>query len=262
MSPDPRVLFGRAHARRFLADLSATFPPVRHDLDADLELRFHEEVARRFPDDPVVGEELPPKGEWVGEGWLIDPIDGTSNLRQGLPWYGTSLAYFSKGRPVLGWVTDPVRGEIYEAIAGGGATVYGKWAGRNWVQPDLRGAPPSQLVAASRRWRRSRPGWRGHLPPGAKDRLLGATALELAWIARGILGAGAWGRTRSFDVAAGWLILSESGAWLRSSAGRGPIDSWAPLLGSDPTDAPLDLVAGHPAHAAWLEPLLDPPATT
>ena len=247
---DPRVEFGRAQVRRFLADLTTVPLPVRPELDEELEQRFQDAVAKRFPGDCVVGEELPPLGTWSGSGWLIDPIDGTSNLIHGLPWFGTSLAYFEEGRPTLGWVTDPVRGEIYEAIAGGGATVEG-------MPIDLATTACSRLVAASRRWRLSRPGWRDLLPKGCKDRLLGATAIELAWVARGILGAGAWARTRTFDIAAGWLILAESGAVLRSTHGSGAPSSWPPLLAADPTSERLDLVAGHPDHAGWLEQLLD-----
>ncbi len=249
MRKDPRLDFGRAQARRFLSDLTSRQPPIRPELDRELEERFQQTVARRFPDDPVVGEELPPLGEWVGSGWLIDPIDGTSNLRQGLPWYGTSLAYFEEGRPVLGWVCDPARGEIYEAIAGHGATVEG-------MPIHLAELPSSALVAVARRWRRSHPGWRNHLPAGIKDRLLGATALELAWVARGILGAGAWAHTRVFDIAAGWLLVREAGATIYSSYGRGGDSSWAPLQTGDPIGVRFDLVAGHPNHEAWLKKLL------
>ena len=243
---DPRVEFGRAQARLFLSELGARRPPVDPHLDRVLEERFQIAVGKQFPGDSVFGEELPPVGVWGGDGWLIDPIDGTSNLRQGLPWFGTSIAYLRGGRPVLGWVCDPSRGEIYEAIEGYSATV-------EQVPMTLPSLPPSPLVATSRRWCRSHPGWRTDLPPGVKDRLLGATALELAWVARGLLGAGAWGETRTFDIAAGWLLLREAGAVIYSSEGRGRDASWPPLLDGDPTAVRLDLVAGHPAHEPWLK---------
>lgn len=245
-----RLGFGRAQARRFLAELSGLLPPVRPELDRELEARFRRDVARRFPGDAIVGEELPPVGAWRGSGWVIDPIDGTTNLAHGLPWYGTSIGYLEDGVPVLGWISDPLRGEIYEAVAGRGATVEG-------IPLHLCTLTPSPLLALARRWRRRNPGWRSRVPAGSKDRLLGATALELAWVARGIIGAGAWSHTRVFDIAAGWLVLREAGAALLSSCGAGEA-SWAPLRDAEPTGRPLELVAGHPAHAGWLAGLLTP----
>jgi myo-inositol-1(or 4)-monophosphatase len=248
-----RLGFGRAQARRFLADLSDFVPPMRPELDRELEERFRGDVSRRFPGDPIVGEELAPEGTWSGSGWVIDPIDGTTNLAHGLPWYGTSIGYLENGVPLLGWISDPVRGEIYEAVAGRGATVEG-------IPLHLAALPPSPLLALARRWRRRNPGWRSRVPAGSKDRLLGATALELAWVARGIIGAGAWSHTRVFDIAAGWLLLREAGAVLLSSHGAGPDASWAPLCDAEPTGRPLELVAGHPAYSSWLPGLLSPSA--
>ena len=92
--------------------------------------------------DAIVGEELPPAQIWSGAGWVIDPIDGTTNFAHGLPFYGTSIGYLEGGVPRLGWISDPVRGEIYEAVAGRGATVEG-------IPLRLAELPPSPLLALS-----------------------------------------------------------------------------------------------------------------
>lgn len=246
---DDRLEFGRAQSRAFLERLSGLGPPVPSDLDEILEGEFRRALRERFPDDPVIGEELPPRHEWSGTGWLVDPIDGTTNLRHGLPWFCTSLCYVIDGVPTLGWVVDPSRREVFEAIRGRGATVQG--ATVEGERLDLRDRPASPLVCIGRRYRRRHPGWRAHVQPGSKDRLLGATALELAWIARGVLGAGAWARSRVFDIAAGWLLLDEAGA---IRIGR---PDATPLLDDPDLGAERhEFVAGHPDHRPWLEALV------
>jgi myo-inositol-1(or 4)-monophosphatase len=53
--------------------------------------------------------------------WVIDPLDGTRNFLRGLPIYAVSVACLFRGKPVVGVVLDPQRGELFRAAAGCGA---------------------------------------------------------------------------------------------------------------------------------------------
>ena len=244
-----RLQFGRAESVRFLADLQNLPTPLDSSFDADLEGRFRLALSSQFPTDNVVGEELPDTMKWAGSGWLIDPLDGTTNLTCDLPWFGASFSYIESGWPTLGWVIDPVHNRVFEAISGQGASLDGV----PLVLPEL---PPNAVISVSRRWRRTKQDWRSVLPGFCIDRLLGATALELVSVANGQFGGGAWGDSRTFDIAAGWLVLIESGAHLVSPHGVG-VDSWAPLVGQNPKSVRLDLVAGHPKYRSWLDAMID-----
>ncbi len=59
----------------------------------------------------------------AGDGftWLVDPIDGTTNFAHGHPFFAVSLALWRRGAPVLGVVFAPALGEMFSAVAGGGA---------------------------------------------------------------------------------------------------------------------------------------------
>ncbi len=244
-----RLRFGRYQSKRFLSDFQRLPTPIHAGFDAELERRFRDDLSSQFLTDNIVGEELPNTVEWAGSGWLIDPLDGTTNLSCDLPWFGASFSYIEEGWPVLGWVIDPVHNRIFEAVSGRGAFI----GDQPILLPEL---PSNSVMSVSRRWRRSRPNWRACLPESCIDRLLGATALELVSVASGQFSGGAWGDTRPFDVAAGWLILIESGAYLVSSHGTG-VNSWVPLVGQDPKSVRLDLVAGHPENRSWLDALID-----
>lgn len=94
--------------------------------DRDAEQLIREQLARRFPDHDIVGEEF---GEQVRGGrcrWWIDPIDGTQSFVHGVPLYGVLLGLEIDGAPHVGVTHFPALGETYAAATGLGAW----WNGR------------------------------------------------------------------------------------------------------------------------------------
>lgn len=53
--------------------------------------------------------------------WLVDPVDGTRDFVRGRPGWAVSVALLSAGRPLLGFLDAPARGELWEAEAGQGS---------------------------------------------------------------------------------------------------------------------------------------------
>ncbi|MDU1177336.1 MAG: inositol monophosphatase family protein, partial [Peptoniphilus harei] len=58
--------------------------------------------------------------------WVLDPVDGTSNLVHGFQHSVISLALMEKSDFVIGAVYDPYREEFFSAIKGQGAKLNGK----------------------------------------------------------------------------------------------------------------------------------------
>ena len=58
--------------------------------------------------------------------WVVDPLDGTKEFIKGLPEYSVAIALVEDRRPILGVVHNPVTGEVFAAVRGGGATKNGK----------------------------------------------------------------------------------------------------------------------------------------
>ena len=96
--------------------------------EADLATQetLSRELRKIYPG-PVVGEEMT-ENEQVAhwrEGdaglWCMDPIDGTSNFVNGLPYFAVSVALMQHGRSVLGVVYNPVADEMFYAEKGRGA---------------------------------------------------------------------------------------------------------------------------------------------
>ena len=74
--------------------------------------------ARRAASAPSEGGVMPRIADRL---WVIDPLDGTVNYANGIPYYSVSIGLVVGGRPAVGVVLDPARGEIYDAVADGAA---------------------------------------------------------------------------------------------------------------------------------------------
>ncbi|MAJ28093.1 hypothetical protein CBD41_01580 [bacterium TMED181] len=197
----------RNHGRQILSQISRLVKErflQGEPADIEAETLFRDQTAARFPEDPISGEELGLDPQTREEGWIIDPLDGSTNHSRGIPIFAVSIAYRSQGKTVMGWISDPVRGEWIEAIAGGGILGGG-------LLPLRKSSQKLPMIHLTPRWRKKRPRWRNFLPSHIKQRTLGSIALEMAWIAQGRIDAGAWYQTHEWDVAAGLLLISESG---------------------------------------------------
>jgi myo-inositol-1(or 4)-monophosphatase len=163
---------------------------------------------------PVVGEEMTQAQQvehWL-EGdaglWCVDPIDGTSNFVNGLPYFAVSVALMRHGRSVLGVVYDPVSDECFHAEKGGGA-----WLDDEML-PIKQNVPHIRSAMANVDFKRLQKPLAAELaaaPPYASQRNYGAGTLEWCYVAAGRLDIYLHGGQKLWDYAAGALILEEAG---------------------------------------------------
>ncbi len=81
----------------------------------EIDLRAEEMlVAALRGSAPIWSEETNPKGVgWHGEGWLIDPVDGTKSLIEGADGFSVMVAYVAEGRAIAGCVHAPLWGRTW-----------------------------------------------------------------------------------------------------------------------------------------------------
>ena len=141
---------------------------------------------------------------------VVDPLDGSTNASQGIPWFATSLCLLDDDGAAVGLVRNQASGVTYSAVRGGGANRDGVAISASSCTElgeavvGLSGMPPASF------------GWR-------QFRALGASALDLCLVASGALDGfvdcsvdahGVW------DYAAATLICAEAGATVVDGAGR------------------------------------------
>ncbi|HVB52575.1 MAG TPA: inositol monophosphatase family protein [Candidatus Acidoferrales bacterium] len=207
--------------------------------------RESEEVVVRilssvFPELPILAEE---KGGGVPErGWVVDPLDGTTNFSRGFPMVGVSVSLLEAGEPVVGAVHAPFLGFTYTASAGEGAH---DQTGRRLQLGDPE---PKQAVVST--------GFPFKTPEqiprlvATLERVLhlvedvrrpGAASLDLALAAAGVFDGFFELGLKIWDIAAGALLVTEAG---------GVVSDWEGAPGLPKTG---NIVAGSPrVHAALL----------
>ncbi|MDE3009783.1 MAG: inositol monophosphatase family protein [Pseudomonadota bacterium] len=172
------------------------------------------EELRALVDCHFLGEEMTEaqqKALWEAgsEGlWCVDPIDGTSNFVNGIPYFAVSVALVRAGRPVLGVVYDPVADECFYAQRGGGAFLNGEPLPIKESVGTLREAIAEVDL---KRLPRELAKLLGHAPPYASQRNFGASTLEWCYVAAGRFDVYLHGGQKLWDYAAGSLILEEAG---------------------------------------------------
>jgi 3'(2'), 5'-bisphosphate nucleotidase len=69
------------------------------------------------PQDPILSEESPDNSERLTSDrvWIIDPLDGTREYREGREDWAVHVALVVDGRPRLGAVAVPARGKLYRS---------------------------------------------------------------------------------------------------------------------------------------------------
>ena len=180
-------------------------------------------IRERFPGDAILAEEsgqhagvLRDDGSNNGRTWVIDPLDGTVNYANGIPYYCVSIGLVVDDRPTVGVIFDPARDDLYDAVVDGPARLDGVPV-RASPKEDL-GDYVVSLALIGRgglmRERRIAPRIRIH-------RRMGSAALSLAYVANGRFDAFVQnGGLSPWDVAAAGLIGERSGAVVTSVTGE------------------------------------------
>jgi myo-inositol-1(or 4)-monophosphatase len=191
---------------------------------------------------PVLGEEMTPAEQqalWDANKaglWVVDPIDGTTNFVNGLPYFAISVALMVNGKSELGVVYNPVSDEMFYASRGHGAFL-------NGVKLPLKLVPNTMADAVAGvelKYLRS-----GKLAsrmlsvaPCASQRNLGSSTLDWCFVASGRYDLYLHGGQRLWDYAAGAVILEEAGGKLALINGGnywdGPIWTRSAVAATDP----------------------------
>ena len=216
------------------------------DVDVAVERALRTAIGRTFPGHGIVGEELPATSPDADFQWILDPIDGTTSLRHGIPFYGTIIALHFRDRPLVGVIDLPGLDRCYSAGLGLGAWRDGH---RLRLRDVSRRDRAREVVSAG-----DRPRFVQCRAGAAFDRLLREHAnvrgyidcIAHAFAAEGLIGAVVDYGLKLWDLAATQLLIEEAGGrYVNSYRSRGP----EPLT--------YGIICGKPTVVRWLERLFD-----
>ena len=184
------------------------------EIDVMIEAHVREVISANFPGHNFVGEEM--GGQFVRDTptWYLDPIDGTTNFANRVPWNSFSLALAFNRTPLVSVVCDPWRNSLFEARAGKGAKLNGRELHVE-DQGDIDNPLSSRIVSTELAGWKPWPGMLGLLDELAKNfctmRIMGSGTLTLVGVSAS-RGVGAViGQYSPIDHLAAVLIVHEAG---------------------------------------------------
>lgn len=210
---------GKLLRRNFGSTLNvnqATHHDIKLEIDEQAQRVITKAILADFPDHCILGEEAVTGNPNAEVRWVVDPLDGTVNYFYNIPHYAVSIAAQErKGgdqwETVAGVVLAPEIDELFATEKGKPATLQGKP-----IHTSSR-AELSEAIVAIGFFKSAETINRGLQQFGQiihqvrKMRLMGAAALDVAYVACGRYDAYIEYGIKLWDIAAGQLILENAG---------------------------------------------------
>ncbi|GGH74295.1 myo-inositol-1(or 4)-monophosphatase [Pullulanibacillus pueri] len=183
------------------------------NMDKQTEQYFIDKVRSHFPGHRIVSEEGFGDEVQTTEGilWFIDPIDGTMNFVHQKRHFAISIGIYEEGVGKVAVIYDVIAGDIYHCVKGQGAFI-----NKEKMRPLEDGELKTSVVAINGTWlsknRRINPEIVRSIAEHTRGtRSYGSAAIELAYIANGILDGYLSMRLAPWDIGAGLILIDEVG---------------------------------------------------
>ena len=175
-------------------------------------------LQKAYPEIKIISEETNPdiKFNKYEKKWIIDPLDGTLNFLHGLPHFAISIALMIKEEIISGIIYDPIKDELFWAEKGVGAFLNDKRirvSGRNQLKDALvsTGIPWKGMESSHKNYLKI---LESIMKNSSGIRRYGAAALDLAYVAAGRYDAFWEFNLKTWDIAAGSLLVKEAGGYV------------------------------------------------
>ena len=205
---------GEVIRERFLTDKEVRFKgraDIVTDVDLAAEKVILDLVQSEFPQFSILSEESNPIERGSPFTWVIDPIDGTRNFAEGIPHFCVVVALARGAGMAVGVTYDPIKEEVFCAERGKGAflngdpvTVSSREQIPNCVLGFDLGYVDDKAATALDMIRELWPGFQ-------TMRLMGSSALGMAYAAAGRIDLYFHHSLSPWDSASGLLLAREAG---------------------------------------------------
>ena len=185
------------------------------EVDQAAEQAIIEVLKTAYPDHAILAEESGASANLHDDNenvWIIDPLDGTTNFIHGFPQYCVSIALQQRGQITQAVIYDPTRNDLFTATKGGGAYLNEKRirvTKRDKINDALIGTGfPFRATDDIDQYLKM---FKIMSQSCAGLRRPGSAALDLAYVACGRLDGFFEKGLKPWDLAAGSLLITESG---------------------------------------------------
>ena len=181
------------------------------NIDREVEEYLQQALLSLLPGSQIIGEEKENSALSDAPTWIVDPVDGTTNLIHDYRCSAVSIALCENRKPVIGLIWQPYMQEMFYAEAGRGAFMNGApiHVSENPFDRALVafGTSPYHTDLAEKSMELAL----AYLHTCADVRRSGSAAIDLAYLACGRHDAFFELNLKPWDYAAGSLIVREAG---------------------------------------------------
>ena len=206
------------------------------EIDIESEKKIVSAIKSHFPSHDIIGEE----GQYLETNsdykWIIDPIDGTNNFIQRIPFWSVSIACAFKNETVMGVVYNPSSKDLYYSKKGCGA-----FKNKEKLEISKKNKIAGSLFATGFYYDRgnnmhnSLEVIKDILKLNAMGiRRFGAASLDMCLLAQGSLDAYWEHKLSVWDFAAAMLIVREAGGLVMDFAGNDKKLEHGEIVSSNP----------------------------
>jgi len=181
-------------------------------IDLEIQDFLIKSLIKILPNSSILSEETDSiigiKNEYI---WVIDPVDGTTNLIHKYPHFSTSVALLKNRTPILAAVFNPMTNELFSAQNGKGA-----YLNEKRIIVSTNKVLKNSIVGFGFPYDRSKLGnivelVRRTIKNVQDLRRTGSSALDLAYLACGRIDCFFEFDLELWDYAAGGLLINEAG---------------------------------------------------
>ena len=190
--------------------------------DKKVEKILIEELQKARPNYSILSEEIGKISNDESYKWIIDPIDGTANFLHGIPHFAISIGLEQDGEIICGIIYDPIKDEMFVAEKGNGSYLNNqriRVSSRSKLKDCIifTGGPKKEEKDRETSLKEY---YNFSSKVQIPIRKLGSAALDMAYVAAGRCD-GFWQRhLKYWDIAAGIILVKESGGFVTDYYGE------------------------------------------
>jgi len=190
--------------------------------DKKVEKILIDELQKARPNYSILSEEIGKINNDESFKWIIDPIDGTANFLHGIPHFAISIGLEHDGEIICGIIYDPIKDEMFVAEKGNGSYLNNqriRVSSRSKLENCIIFTGGPKIGVKNRElFLKEYNNISSKVPTSIRK--LGSASLDMAYVAAGRCD-GFWQRDLKYwDIAAGIIIVRESGGFVTDFKGE------------------------------------------
>lgn len=200
---------GKKIRKNFKYDLITFYEKKPGEVVSNVDIQTNKDIVKflkeNYPKYGIISEELPKIKSKSEYSWIIDPLDGSRNFINKIPFFSISIALKKLKKTVAGFIYDPIQNDFYYAFKSKGAFINNKKIKRSNVK--LNGL---MLTETPKKKDVTNINQNVFIRKNFKIRQFGSSVLDMAFVASGKADIFWQENLKQWDYEAGLIIAEEA----------------------------------------------------